>query len=144
MITSGQAFNKFGQPGTARESQYMVLWTVPKNLAVGKIPKRIYVNKALKPVLEAALTNVVERGLVDCIHSWDGCHAIRKMRRAGAVQSLHSWGLAVDINAAENPMGHPSQQDPRLVKAFMDTGMIDWGGDWHTRKDAMHFQLKSL
>ena len=64
--------------------------------------------------------------------------AVRQMTEQNSV-SRHAWGIAVDINAQDNPYGAPSQQDPRLVEVMADHGFI-WGGDWPT-PDAMHFEL---
>ena len=56
--------------------------------------------------------------------------------------SLHSWGIAIDVNAFENGL----HQEPRLsagfVKCFTDAGFI-WGGNWR-RKDGMHFELAKI
>lgn len=76
--------------------------------------------------------------------------------------SLHSYGVAIDINPIENPyvrgksvipifgmmylnrrykmMGMITKND-FVVKAFKKHGWT-WGGDWRTRKDYMHFQKR--
>jgi hypothetical protein len=53
--------------------------------------------------------------------------------------SLHSWGLAIDINAATNRFGGKPTMSAELVKCFTDAG-FDWGGVW-SNPDGMHFQL---
>ena len=119
----------------------MVPFDVPRELQVHAIPRRIYCNKDLVTPLIRALTLVVNRGLAGQIRTWDGCFNIRT-KRGGTSPSLHSWGLAIDINAAWNRMGQPSTQDPRLVACFTASG-FDWGGTW-ARPDAMHFQLAAI
>ena len=57
-------------------------------------------------------------------------------------KSLHSWGVAIDVNAAWNPMGKEPKLSQGFVKCFKDAG-FDWGGDWDY-PDGMHFQLKSF
>ena len=116
----------------------MVPWDVPAVLEVGAIPRKVYVNRELQPVLERALRIIVERDLAGLIKTWDGCYQVRRMRGASSM-SLHSWGIAVDINAAWNQLGKPPTLDPRIVAAFEEAG-AEWGGRWH-RPDGMHFQL---
>ena len=138
MLTSLQARQHYGDP---KSESAMVLFDVPSELQVVAIPRRIYCNKDLVKPLIRALTLVVNRGLASKIRTWDGCFNIRA-KRGGSSASLHSWGLAIDINASWNRMGQPSTQDPRLVACFIESG-FDWGGAW-ARPDAMHFQLKEL
>ena len=138
MVTSKQCLAKYGPP--EREAG-MALWDVPAYLEFGVIPKRIYCNRDLVRPLSQALLNVVNRGLVDQLKTWDGCFNIRKKRGAGS-PSLHSWGLAIDINAAWNGFGKPPTMSAELVKCFTDAG-FDWGGVW-AKPDGMHFQLREL
>lgn len=93
------------------------------------------------PHLEQAFKNLVERGLVDELRTWDGCFCIRRKRGGSSSLSLHSWGVAVDVNAKENPMGQKPVLSPGFVKCFTDAG-LEWGGAWHT-PDGMHFQMLS-
>jgi hypothetical protein len=75
--------------------------------------------------------------------------------------SQHSYGWAIDINPLENPYVKDGKVLRRAAKPFLDRsqdvpGMIhpgdvvvrafatvgwEWGGDWHTLKDYMHFSL---
>lgn len=120
----------------------MVLWDVPANLELGVIPKRLYCNKRMVEPLSLAFANIINRGLVGQLKTWDGCYNIRPKRGTRATPSLHSWGLAIDINATWNRMGVMPTMSPELVKCFTDAG-LDWGGTW-SRPDGMHFQLRSL
>ena len=138
MVTSQQALKKYGPPETER---FMVLWDVPASLEHGAIPKRIYCNKDMINPLSKAFQNVIERGLVDQIKTWDGCFNIRR-KRAATSASLHSWGIAIDINAAWNGFGKKPTMSAELVKCFTDAG-FEWGGVWKT-PDGMHFQLATI
>ena len=140
MITSKDCFAKYGDP-SANERKFMVIWDVPTALEHGAIPKRIYCNKDLIPLLEKAFKNVNDRGISIQIKTWDGCFNIRR-KRGAASMSLHSWGLAIDINAAWNGFGKKPTMSPELVKCFTDAG-LDWGGVWK-RADGMHFQIANL
>ena len=57
--------------------------------------------------------------------------------------SLHSWGIAIDVNAFENGLGKEPKLSKKFVKCFTDNGW-DWGGLWVSRPDGMHFQLSKL
>lgn len=138
MVTSKDCLAKYGAPET---EAHMVLWDVPSTLELGVIPKRVYCNKDMVKPLEQAFKNIIERGLVGELKTWDGCFQIRK-KRGGASPSLHSWGVAVDINAAWNGFGKPPTMSKALVACFTDAG-FDWGGVW-SKPDGMHFQLAKL
>ena len=154
MVTSAQCLKKYGDPNKLEtQNKHFVLWHVPTDIleafkhvrfsAVGTIgfPKKIFVNKDFKNVLETALTNVVDRGLAKELKTWDGCFIIRQKRGLTSL-SLHSWAIAIDVNAFENGLGKEPKLSKEFVKCFTDAG-CDWGGTWQ-RKDGMHFQLKSI
>jgi hypothetical protein len=138
MITSQQAQAKYGNPTL---EMGMKLWDVPAHLEIGTIPKRIYCNRDLIAPLAKAFENLISRGLVYELITWDGCFNIRPKRGASSA-SLHSWGLAIDVNAAWNGFGNPFTLSEGFVKCFTDAG-FEWGGGW-TPCDGMHFQLKEL
>lgn len=139
MVTSAQAQKKYGNP--ADTNPCMVLWDVPVELEIGLIPKRIYCNKDLVHPLSNAFRRLIDTGHVKELKTWDGCFNIRKKRGLTSM-SLHSWGIAVDLNAFENGLGVQPKLSAGFVKCFTDSG-FDWGGTW-TRKDGMHFQLSSI
>jgi hypothetical protein len=142
MITSKQCFDKWGDPLTTHdEGTYMVMWDVPTELEIGVIPKRIYCNKAMIKPLSQAFKNLIDRGFVSELKTWDGCFNIRKKRGLNS-QSLHSWGIAIDVNAFENGLGIIPKLSTGFVKCFTDAG-FEWGGYWK-RVDGMHFQLKQI
>lgn len=140
MVTSAQCFTKYGDPATYETK--LVVWHVPVELQVGKIPKKVYCNKDLINPLTQAFTNLIQRKHVTELKTWDGCWNIRK-KRGGNSMSLHSWAIAIDVNAAENGLGKPPNLSPGFVKCFTDAG-FEWGGFWKNPIDGMHFQLKSL
>lgn len=138
MITSKQCLARYGDPVLEKS---LVLWDVPAELEIGVIPKRIYCNKDLVKPLTQAFNNLIDRNLVDQLKTWDGCFNIRKKR--GAVSaSLHSWAIAIDVNAAWNGFNKTPTMSKEFVACFKDAG-FDWGGDW-TSQDGMHFQLKDF
>lgn len=138
MIASRDCLKKYGKP---ESETAMTLWDVPSELEIGVIPKKIYCNKDLIAPLKTAFQNIIGQGLIGELRTWDGCFNIRK-KRGAATASLHSWGIAVDINAAWNGFGKQPTMSPALVACFKDAG-FDWGGEW-SKPDGMHFQLSSL
>jgi hypothetical protein len=138
MITSAQALKKYGDP-TLEKS--MVLWDIPTELEIGVIPKKLYCNKDLIIPLTQAFKNLISTGYVKELKTWDGCFNIRNKRGLSSM-SLHSWGIAIDVNAAWNGLNKTPVLTPGFVKCFTDAGFI-WGGTWK-RFDGMHFELASI
>jgi len=138
MITSAQCLKKYGPP---EKEANMTVWDVPFELEIGVIPKKIYCNRDMVKPLSEAFMNLIGRECVGELKTWDGCFNIRKMRGLQS-SSLHSWGIAIDVNAAWNGLNKVPTLSPEFVKCFTDAG-FDWGGTWK-RKDGMHFQLSSI
>jgi hypothetical protein len=139
MITSDICWKKYGDP---KKESSMMVWNIPVELQQGKIPKKIYCNRQMVQPLTKAFQNLIDRELVDELKTWDGCFCIRSIR-GGTDWSIHSWGLAVDLNAAENPLGAEPKLSREFVLSFTDAG-LSWGGDWTSRVDGMHFQLAQV
>ena len=101
-------------------------------------------HREMIPPLRAALGELARRGLSRLVNPGDyaGCHAPRRIQARGQL-SLHAWGVAIDLNASANPFMGRSRQDRRLVRTMQRHGFT-WGGEWPTRPDPMHFELRSL
>lgn len=140
MVTSKQCYAKWGDPAT-NERKFMIILDIPNQLEIGAIPKKVYCNKIMAKPLIAAIVNLISTGCVHELKTWDGCFNIRKKRGATSA-SLHSWGIAIDVNAAWNGFGKTPVLSDKFVKCFTDAG-FEWGGNWK-RPDGMHFQLRSI
>lgn len=77
----------------------------------------------------------------------DWGHAFRPVR-GFSTMSRHAYGLAVDLNATDHPLGvdhtfTPKERDTihQLLRRY--DGAIRWGGDYRGRKDAMHFEINT-
>jgi hypothetical protein len=138
MVTSAQALKKYGDP---QKQSALIMWDVPGYLEVGVIPKRIYCNKDLIEPLAKALQALITTDHVKELKTWDGCFNIRK-KRGQSSMSLHSWAIAVDLNAAWNCFGCKPVLSAGFVKCFTDNG-FEWGGTW-SKPDGMHFQLAKI
>ena len=127
----------YGDPhSTDFASTYLV--SNQHTIAGGKVIS-VTSHVAIADKLHAVFADLIAAGRIDLIQSYDGCYVLRQIRGV-AKPSLHSWGLAIDVNAAEFPLGSLKQQDPVLIEAFSNHGFF-WGGDFRLRKDPMHFQL---
>ena len=157
-LTGLDFYKKFGHPGKKKFQNTLVIWDVPSQLEIGVIPKRIYCHPSLVAPLTQAFKNLIERGYVKELKTWDGCWNLRPIRgyeekykrlmatgsEAEAIKylSIHSWACAIDVNAAENGLGKKPKLSKGFVKCFTDAG-FEWGGNWG-RLDGMHFQLAIL
>ncbi len=124
------------------------VWMKMYEVPVGRFPnwkvggtemlvRHIYLNRDILEPLDAALKNIINQGLAGELKTFDGCFNIRMVRGRNDLFSAHSYGLAMDFNAALNPLGGESTWTPAFVKCFTDSG-FDWGGNFSGRKDPMH------
>mgnify|MGYP003439941463 CR=1 FL=1 len=80
---------------------------------------------------------LIDHGPADVDDDWS--YANRAIRGRNT-PSNHSWGLAVDINAQDFPLGSSKRLPQWLVDLWKANG-FDYGGDWKGRKDPMHFEF---
>ena len=90
-------------------------------------------------VLDDLSLGLLDGGWFKEIYSWSPRHKMLNPRRE---LSKHAWGLAIDVNWTENPIGAPSHKLPmEFVNAMKDLGFL-WGGDWKPLRDWHHFELE--
>ena len=102
---------------------------------------RVRCNEEFIPQLTAALRTIQGERLARFlkVEQYAGCYNPRFIGRdPDGRLSAHAWGAAVDLNAAENPLGQEPAMHPRVVQAFLSAGFV-WGGDWMI-PDGMHFE----
>ena len=102
-------------------------------------------HRTMLPQLEGALTEIRDSGLSASIKpgQYGGCYSPRFIQSDGSKPlSMHAWGLAVDINVADNPVGARPTLDPKVV-AIMERWGFRWGGRW-SPPDGHHFELAAL
>jgi hypothetical protein len=142
---AAQAFGKFSyryfpdgtiQPDAAWVQENIVTTTVP-------IMGRVTCHRLMIPQLRGALQEVVDAGLAHTLKTYDGCYVPRFIERNPENSiSLHTWGIAIDMDAATNYRGIRGTMDQRVADIFKRWG-FRWGGDW-TYTDPMHFELGAL
>ena len=124
------------QPDAAWVSANIVTATVP-------ILGTVTCHRLMIPQLRGALQAVQNAGLASTIHHYDGCYVPRFIERDPThAISLHTWGIAIDLDAATNYRGIRGTMDPRVVQIFKRWG-FRWGGDW-SYTDPMHFEIGAL
>lgn len=160
MNTQLQLVQKFGNPMLPAqrkdfESRFMRVWEAPDFIRqnIPLIPPRIYMNIHMHASFTNVLIQLIERGLHKEIKSFDGCFNVRYMRGSKTMLSRHSWGLAVDMNAAWNPLIRISEPARRadlrkkhvqwtehFLQVWRNNGFI-CGADWMKSIDGMHFEF---
>jgi hypothetical protein len=78
------------------------------------------------------------------LDEFDGSYNFRVNVNSPSRLSLHAYGAAIDLAAAENPNGASWRDNGRMlprwaIDAFLAEGW-SWGGDFSGTPDAMHFQ----
>lgn len=118
---------------------------VKANIVTTNVPimGRVTCHRLMVPQLRGALQEVQDAGLGHLLRSYDGCYVPRFIaRNPDNSISLHTWGIAIDMDAATNYRGIRGTMDDRIVTIFKRWG-FRWGGDWKYT-DPMHFELGAL
>lgn len=97
--------------------------------------KSITCHRLIADRLKAVFAEIKARGLSNLIHTYDGCFVDRN-KRGGTNPSTHAWGIGIDINAGENPMGSSNMTagQRQLAEVFKKYGF------YQLPNDPMHFQ----
>jgi hypothetical protein len=107
-------------------------------------------HRTVRPSLETILEEIwnhYDQDLVKLRESrmdlFGGCYNFRRMR-GGARLSMHSWGIAIDLDPDKNPLGKPYKPNsgmmPMHVVNIFERHGWTWGGRWGNRADCQHFQ----
>lgn len=153
VLSDDQVVSLFGDPtpyltedggvvGAAWESRILtpVTLPIPLHISGGGQARVIRCHKRIAHALAAALDLLYARGEWGLIKDYGGCYNWRTQRMAAHKRSRHSWGIAIDINVADNPFMGTPQMPPAIVLAFKSAGFA-WGGDFIHRPDGMHFEF---
>jgi hypothetical protein len=140
-----------GNPSHAWEQEFLVPVSPPwKMIYVEKkkitpIPKFSFNKKAadsLKRVMTAIWEHydkdqkaIEARGL----DHFGGAYNFRLIRGSTHI-SNHAYACAIDLDPEHNPLGAKTGRMPADVVALFKAEGWRWGGDYHGRKDWMHFE----
>lgn len=115
-------------------------FSIPLSWDSSKLVSQLYCHKKLIDVFPSVFSAIESEGLKKEVKTYGGCFNFRSKRTSGKF-STHSWGIAIDLNPATNPMGSSGDIHPAIVEIFRSFG-FKWGGDWTGKgKDPMHFQF---
>lgn len=105
--------------------------------------------KALSEALAAIRARFSDRDIARYhLYEFGGTFAYRLIRGSATNLSNHSWGIAIDLAPSLNELGdvrfgdEPNEFPLGVVKCFADVG-ARWGGNYHGRRDPMHFEFVS-
>jgi hypothetical protein len=138
----------YGNPGNGEVARQLVKVTPPFQMYYeGRPLKTISFHKKAAPALLAALNEIWDHcgkdqatldreGISHCA----GTYNPRKVRGSATKWSNHAFGAAIDLDAEANGLDTKGDMPDWVVAAFKRQG-ARWGGDYHGRKDPMHFEF---
>ena len=104
---------------------------------------QITVHELLTPYLDSIQKEIKASNIN---YSFDDVQGFNlRSKRHGGGLSLHSWGIAIDINPDRNPYQRGNYDPPQtdipgeVIDIFKKYGFF-WGGDWPGERDPMHFE----
>lgn len=142
-----EAMTGLAEPDETWVKENLIEVHLPELVGVPGFPQtgKIKFHRKAAPHLQAAISELSRKGLIQKIRSFDGAWAPRTVRgtRSGTY-STHAFGIAFDINSRWNPFGSPPppvEKDgstAELVPVFERHGFF-WGGRFH-KAEGGHFQ----
>lgn len=133
-------FEKYGDPRVPGwENKWMHRWAVKEEFPW--FPQAgIYLHRDFDTLLRKAFKSLEAHNCHQEIKTFDGCFNIRHVRGGYSVLSIHSWGVAIDLNARDNPLASSGKWSRKFIDIMVQSGLY-CGQNWHGRKDPMHFAL---
>lgn len=141
--TTAQLLARYGNPVANQklfEKNWMVLIVVPQDIhtEIPCLPLHLYLNKDIVMPLLKTYRDLISADLHHEIKTWDGCFNVRA-QRGSTVISRHSFGIAVDENAAWNKLYGQVSWTEDFLNVWRNSGWI-CGADFHSRTDGMHME----
>lgn len=106
--------------------------------------RTFHVHDAARPLFHALIIMMGRNGVdIDAGILDDWSYVNRDIRGYPGSKSMHSWGLAIDIDATKNALGSTTTSFPvEKTRKAAAACSLDWGYDWTSRKDPMHFEFR--
>lgn len=134
----------YGRPGD--ESKLVIVPVQFATFYARRPVKGLRVHRRVAESLTRVLQNLGaefldDKDVMDEASNYDGAYNFRNKRNSSSL-SLHAWGAAIDLDAAENGLhdNWPVHGDMNweIIKAFAREGWVSAAGEWNS--DPMHFQ----
>jgi hypothetical protein len=139
---------KFGDPVKDKagfEKRNMVVWNCGQEFPVPF--KKMYVNAYILPKLQITFKALQTAELLSELRTFGGCWMVRPIRGYVNILSIHSWGIAVDFNVEDNPLGWSREKCIKMgLNPFSEAFVQVWRNTGWTcgfdfkRPDGMHFE----
>lgn len=110
---------------------------------LGKPVYRIFANIDMHAPLRQAFNMLIDCGAHKELKEFSGAFNVRWIRGMPGVVSFHSFAVAIDFNAKENPMGSRGKWSNQFIECMIAAG-FDYGGNFSKRPDPMHWQLSKI
>lgn len=153
-MTTQQLKKKYGEPNVTGAGYLVTIQSpFPMRLAwdTSSVVHKISCHRLIADRLKAALQEILDvYGLKRInelgIDLFGGCFNYRKMR-GGNKMSMHSWGIAIDLDPARNQLHETSatarfarSEYKAMIDIFYKHGFISLGRE--KNYDWMHFEIK--
>lgn len=113
-------------------------------LTVGSNSFPAGVHARIAELMSIMLEVSIDEGWLVLHPGWSWGYANRPIKTPSGgftnVPSNHSWGLAIDINAPENPFGGTRHKIPEVMGDFWESYGFRWGGHYSGTRDWMHME----
>lgn len=156
MITTAQLTAKYGVPNLTGKG-YLAFIDLPYSMIVSwdrkSTVKRIQCHKLIATQLQKTFSDLLCHYGIDEIKRlgidiYGGCFNYRLMRGSETTMSVHSWGVAIDLDPDRNLL-HETHKTARFArpeyKAMIDIFYLNGFESLGREKDYdyMHFQIKA-
>lgn len=140
-MTLDEVRDRYGDPlQPTFEAGNIVLFDLPYPLVYGtSMVRRSRAHRLAAPIFVEAFSRIKEAGLMERARAYGGIYAHRAIRGSQRLSS-HAWGVSIDLNPQDFPLGSARHQDARVTAIFKELG-FSYGGDFADRKDPMHYSL---
>lgn len=135
-----------GLPGPQWEAQILGWCFLPAPLPLAwdrsVAVTRIRCHREIRSALADAFEALHARPAVwATIGDFGGCYHFRTRRGSKSRLSRHCWGIAVDLDVADNPDHSKGHVHPATIEIFEACGFY-WGGHFAGEdRDPMHFEI---